>query len=148
MAISNQCGVLTFTLGLRNCTSLHARVRMYMCVCFHSSQTATFSRDLIGGVIAFRPLPGQLLPRLRACPLGIVPWGCSAGRGRKTGQERVRAWPLCPPAWQMRWLTVSSEEKVCGRVCASVCSSRRFSEYQVRKMKRKPKNFRLAASPK
>ncbi len=73
------------------------------CVCVHDSRphTATFwplPSDRMGGVIAFRPLPGQLLPRLRACPVGIAAWECSTGRGRKTGQERVRAWPLWPPA--------------------------------------------------
>lgn len=67
-----------------------------VCVCVHGSNlhTATFSSDRMGGVIAFRPLPGQLLPRLRACPVCMAGWGCSGGRGRKTGQERVRAWPL------------------------------------------------------
>lgn len=127
------------------CVCVRAGVRA--CVCAIISHITTLSTDLMGKVIAFRPLLGQLLPRLRACPVAIAAvWQCSGGRGRKTGQERVRAWPFCHPAWHINWLTVSSGDTGCACICA--CSSRRFSENHVRKMKKKPRNLRLAAKPK
>lgn len=105
-----------------------------------------------GGVIAFSSWPGQLwvlTPRFRVPARGGALAGRALGsvRGIFTGQDRVRAWPLWPPGWQTRLPTVSTGDR--WRLSQrSTRSSLYLMEYQVRKMKKKPRNLRLAARPK
>ncbi|TNN38325.1 hypothetical protein EYF80_051516 [Liparis tanakae] len=104
------------------------------------------------GVAPLTSLPGQLwvlTPRLRGPARGGALAGGAHGsvRGMLTGQERVRACPLWPPGWHTRLPTVSTGDR--WRLSQrSTRSSLYLMEYQVRKMKKKPKHLRLAARPK